>query len=761
MNTNTTTQTKNQAIQNQTMIKKLEAIDSIVARYFDRLEKSARDSKRELELGTGAELQAEIDKISDTERLMKIGIVGRVKAGKSSLLNAIVFDGKNILPRAATPMTAALTELQYGQSYGAEIEFFTPQDVENIKKEAQQYDRELESATKAEIAAAQEKFREKLKSKMLPQAEIESKARQKVEREMSKSPLAASKDQYTRIQSCGINTADLQAKEITFDSLEILQSQLEDYVGADGRYMPLTKSVKISLPLESLQNVEIIDTPGVNDPVISREERTRKILKECDVIFIVSPAGQFMSSEDMELMDRITQKNGIRELFVVASKVDSELHGSERDRAGGVMTKALDNLKNSLGTHLSDTLQKLKADRPEIGTAYDSLITQKQERVLHSAGIAFSIKANLGDTHDESKLDESEAHALKLLRESYPDNFSSQASLEANLDLISNIKTIESKLADVAMRKEEIAREKIESFLAQKAVNIDKYASDLIQNVGNHIKEIEETDVEQLKQQQKQIARLKDNAISDIDECFEDLRRDFINGLENALHNELAQYFSKARNATNDAEGTETETREVSTSKILLPWTWGSSRTETRTYTTVRAGAVKSSLDELVAMVENSIRDMGHKSIKSFKAELSRELIRTLRESVEKNGGSDDDININKLRSILRGIINALQFPDMAYSDKPLPSGSGTLKDYSAERFIEEAQEFIQSLQKTTRSDIKKHCKQMANKLANINIGNELFSELIAQLDQLAKDIDNKALALSELQAIKKQLQEI
>lgn len=741
---------------NQTMIKKLEAIDSIVAKYFDRLEKSARDSKRELELGTGAELQAEIEAISNTERLMKIGIVGRVNAGKSSLLNAIVFKGKDILPKSATPMTAALTELKWGQGYGAEIEFFTPQDVENIKKEAQQYDRELESAIKAEIAAAQEKF----KSKMLPQAEIESKARQKVEREMAKSPLAASKDQYARIQACGINIADLQTKEIPFDSLEILQSQLEQYVGADGTYMPLTKSVKISLPLESLQNVEIVDTPGVNDPVVSREERTRKILKECDVIFIVSPAGQFMSSEDMELMDRITQKNGIRELFVIASKVDSELHGSERDRAGGVMSKALENLTHSLGTHLSDTLQKLKADRPEIGTAYDSLITQKQERVLHSAGIAFSIKTSLEDNNDESKLDESEAHALKLLRESYPDNFSSHASLEANLDLISNIKTIESKLADVASRKEEIAKEKIESFRTQKQANINAYAKALIDATSDHIKEIEETDIEQLKQQQEQIAKLKDNAISDIDECFEDLRSNFINELENALNNELAQYFSKARNATNDAEGTETETYEVSHPKWKF-WKWGSSRTETRTYTTVRAGAVRSSLDDLVAMVENSIRNIGFTRTRSFKAELSRELIRTLRESVEQNGGSDDDINSRKLRSILRGIINALQFPDMAYSDKPLPSGSGTLKGYDAERFIEEAQEFIQSLQKTTRSDIKEHCKQMAQKLNDINIGDKLFDELDAQLTKLAKDIDNKALALSELQDITKQLQEI
>ena len=741
---------------NQTMIKKLEAIDSIVAKYFDRLEKSARDSKRELELGTGAELQAEIKAISNTERLMKIGIVGRVKAGKSSLLNAIVFNGRNILPKAATPMTAALTELKWGQGYGAEIEFFTPQDVENIKKEAQQYDRELENGIKAEIAAAKEKF----KSKMLPQAEIEGKARQKVEREMAKSPLAASKDQYARIQACGINTADLQTKEIPFDSLEALQSQLEQYVGADGRYMPLTKSVKISLPLESLQNVEIVDTPGVNDPVVSREERTRKILKECDVIFIVSPAGQFMSSEDMELMDRITQKNGIRELFVIASKVDSELHGSERDRAGGVMSKALENLTHSLGTHLSDTLQKLKADRPEIGTAYDSLINEKQERVLHSAGIAFSIKTSLEDNNDESKLDESEAHALKLLRESYPDNFSSHASLEANLDLISNIKTIESKLADVALRKEEIAKEKIESFRTQKQANINAYAKALIDATSDHIKEIEETDIEQLKQQQEQIAKLKDNAISDIDECFEDLRSNFINELENALNNELAQYFSKARNATNEAEGTETETYEVSHPKWKF-WKWGSSRTETRTYTTVRAGAVRSSLDDLVAMVENSIRNIGFTRTRSFKAELSRELIRTLRESVEQNGGSDDDINSRKLRSILRGIINALQFPDMAYSDKPLPSGSGTLKGYDAERFIEEAQEFIQSLQKTTRSDIKEHCKQMAQKLNDINIGDKLFDELDAQLTKLAKDIENKALALSELQAIKQQLQEI
>ena len=44
------------------------------------------------------ELEKNILAINEKDRVLKIGIVGRVKAGKRSLLNALVFDGKNILP---------------------------------------------------------------------------------------------------------------------------------------------------------------------------------------------------------------------------------------------------------------------------------------------------------------------------------------------------------------------------------------------------------------------------------------------------------------------------------------------------------------------------------------------------------------------------------------------------------------------------------------------------------------------------------------
>ena len=46
-------------------------------------------------------------------RKLNIGVVGQVKAGKSSFLNTLLFNGEDILPKASTPKTAALTKMEY------------------------------------------------------------------------------------------------------------------------------------------------------------------------------------------------------------------------------------------------------------------------------------------------------------------------------------------------------------------------------------------------------------------------------------------------------------------------------------------------------------------------------------------------------------------------------------------------------------------------------------------------------------------------
>lgn len=73
-------------------------------------------------------------------RLLKIGIVGEIKAGKSSFLNSLIFDGQNLLPKASTPMTAALTKINYSKENSAKIVFYSEKDWEGVKEYARQYD---------------------------------------------------------------------------------------------------------------------------------------------------------------------------------------------------------------------------------------------------------------------------------------------------------------------------------------------------------------------------------------------------------------------------------------------------------------------------------------------------------------------------------------------------------------------------------------------------------------------------------------------
>ena len=81
--------------------------------------------------------------ILNINRDLKIGIVGQVKAGKSSFLNALVFDGQDILPKAATPMTAALTKISYSDKSSAKVVFYSESDWQVIEENSLKYDEEF------------------------------------------------------------------------------------------------------------------------------------------------------------------------------------------------------------------------------------------------------------------------------------------------------------------------------------------------------------------------------------------------------------------------------------------------------------------------------------------------------------------------------------------------------------------------------------------------------------------------------------------
>lgn len=78
-------------------------------------------------------------------RTLKIGIVGEVKAGKSSFLNALLFSGKNFLPKSSTPMTAALTKIGYSEKSYAKIVFYSAGEWQSITELAQKYNEKFDN----------------------------------------------------------------------------------------------------------------------------------------------------------------------------------------------------------------------------------------------------------------------------------------------------------------------------------------------------------------------------------------------------------------------------------------------------------------------------------------------------------------------------------------------------------------------------------------------------------------------------------------
>ncbi len=103
------------------------------------------------------ELEKTLKGMQAENRGLKVSIIGRMKAGKSSLLNALIFEGVEVLPKAATPMTASLTVLKYAKTLSAEVEFYNQEDIAELKNEHARYEKEFQRIVDEKVKEQKEK----------------------------------------------------------------------------------------------------------------------------------------------------------------------------------------------------------------------------------------------------------------------------------------------------------------------------------------------------------------------------------------------------------------------------------------------------------------------------------------------------------------------------------------------------------------------------------------------------------------------------
>lgn len=210
---------------------------------------------------------------------LTIGVIGQMKCGKSTFLNSFIFE-EDVLPAATTPMTAALSVITYGESKRIVAEFYT---VDEWAEQKQQAARSLDDASG----------------------------------NLDESKIKAAKELVEKSAKLGSSLNSLLGKtqEDTFDNLI-------EYVGADGKYISITKSVTIYYPEDYLKGVEIVDTPGFNDPIVSREERTKEFLKKADVVLMLLYAGRPFDATDRDIIFKNVRQCGIGKVLIGINKYD-------------------------------------------------------------------------------------------------------------------------------------------------------------------------------------------------------------------------------------------------------------------------------------------------------------------------------------------------------------------------------------------------------------------------------------------------------
>lgn len=205
---------------------------------------------------------------------LQIGVVGKMKTGKSALINSIIF-GADILPSSSEPLTVTLTKISYGEKNTSTIEFLSQHDIDAIKKSAsysgKDSNRNLQKQSAEEILENLPANYDSLLGKILP---------------------------------------------------DIPNEDLDKYVAANGEYSGIVKSVMMEINNSNLKGIAIIDTPGFNDPVVSRGETTNKFLSDCHVVLFVHNSDGY-DETDATLLNTQIEYAGISKLVDVFNKMDT------------------------------------------------------------------------------------------------------------------------------------------------------------------------------------------------------------------------------------------------------------------------------------------------------------------------------------------------------------------------------------------------------------------------------------------------------
>lgn len=449
-------------------------------------------------------------------RKLNIGVVGQVKAGKSSFLNTLLFEGKEILPKASTPKTATLTKMEYSEENIIQIEYYSPDEWEVLEDNA--------------VVDLDD--------------EIYTSAREIVD----------------MVKRNGVNPHQYLEKgfdRIEFESYEELITSLNDYVGEDGKFTPIVKAVTLFLNKEEFRGLSIVDTPGLNDPIASRTIRTKEFMEVCDVVFFLSQSGSFLDKSDWILLSSQLPQKGVKKLVLVASKYDSgirdilraqdddDVFGEDENTADNI-PKACKIIKKKLKKRAKSKVEEFVKDLEMRGSSPEliEVIRQCADPIMVSS-LAYNMT---GKSQSEYSSEENNIYsALKQFSD----------DMDEDLKLLGNFDEVKNLFGEVVSEKEAILAAKAKSFIPNATEELKNLLSSYLEKTKKRIQVLESNDREQLLEQKKIIETQMGSIKADIASVFGELNAK----LESEKLNGIRELRDASKDYLNIKERTGSVTR--------------------------------------------------------------------------------------------------------------------------------------------------------------------------------------------------------
>ncbi|MFQ1701036.1 dynamin family protein [Loktanella agnita] len=254
----------------------------------------------------GSEAEKKAGKLIKQLRMFEpsITMIGQIKSGKTSLVNAMV-GRPDLLPADVNPWTSVVTSLHLNaplpvDAPTATFQFFSQGEWDHL----------VENGGRIGELSARAGADEELEKVRVQIAEMRDKTKARLGRKFEL--LLGQKHSYAELND------DLVQRYVCMgDDFEDMEEEDQQ-----GQFADITKSADLYLKADAIpMPLCLRDTPGVNDTFMMREQITINALRDSRICVVVLSAHQALTSMDMGLIRLIANVKS-REVIIFVNRID-------------------------------------------------------------------------------------------------------------------------------------------------------------------------------------------------------------------------------------------------------------------------------------------------------------------------------------------------------------------------------------------------------------------------------------------------------